>query len=346
MGTKGLSKIGKIVFFINGIVAVLLLLAYLLPLLPPRTFSILAVVNLGVPFLILTNALFLLYWLLRRKKQLFLSLSVLIMGYFLYGSIYKFSSSKHIEDADNIKVMNYNVRLFNLYDWIPEKGLETKIQSLIQEEAPQILCIQEFYPHENLDFSFYKYKYEKLSGKKIQSGQVIFSQFPIINKGSVEFPNTSNNAIYADILKSNDTLRIYNIHLESMHINTDTESLKNEDSERLFNRISNTFKTQQTQAELIENHRAKCGYKTILCGDFNNTAYSYVYRKIKGELKDTYKEAGNGFGRTYNLKFLPARIDFIFSDKDFSINGFKSYEEYYSDHYPIMATLSLNNVEK
>lgn len=270
-----------------------------------------------------------------------MSLIVLVIGYLIFGSIYKFSSSKNIEDVGNIKIMNYNVRLFNLYDWIPEKGLEFKIQDFIKEEAPDIVCIQEYHPHKNLNFSFFKYKYEKLSGKKVQYGQAIFSQFPIINKGSVEFPNTSNNAIYADIVKGNDTLRIYNIHLESMHIDTNTESLKKENSEKLFNRISKTFKMQQPQAELIEKHRMDCQYKTVVCGDFNNTAYSYVYRKIKGDLKDTYKEAGNGFGRTYNLKFLPARIDFIFAEQDFSVNGFKSYDNYYSDHYPIMATLSL-----
>ncbi|WAC03292.1 endonuclease/exonuclease/phosphatase family protein [Lacinutrix neustonica] len=79
----------------------------------------------------------------------------------------------------------------------------------------------------------------------------------------------------------------------------------------------------------------------IVCGDFNNTAFSYVYKKIKGDLKDTFKVAGNGFGRTYNFKFFPMRIDFILVDKAFSINGFKTYNVQYSDHYPVMATLSL-----
>lgn len=314
----------------------------MLPLLPPQTFSILSVLNLGVPFLILSNLLFFIYWLLRFKKQWLLSFLILLIGYFIYGSIYKFSSPKNIENPNNIKVMNYNVRLFNLYEWIPGKDLEKKIQNLIKAEDPDLLCIQEYHPHKNIDFSFYQYKYERLSGNKVQYGQAIFSKFPIVNKGSVEFPNTSNNAIYADVIDGKDTIRIYNIHLESMHIDTNTESLKKENSERLFKRISNTFKRQQYQAELIEKHRNQCSYKTIICGDFNNTAYSYVYRKIKGNLKDAYKEAGNGFGRTFNLKFLPARIDFIFAEDHFSINGFKSYDDYYSDHYPIMATLSLD----
>ncbi len=83
----------------------------------------------------------------------------------------------------------------------------------------------------------------------------------------------------------------------------------------------------------------------IICGDFNNTAYSYVYRKIKGNLNDTFDEAGNGFGRTYDFQFFPVRIDYIFSDEAFTVNGFKSYNERYSDHYPIMATLLLKKQE-
>lgn len=340
---KNLSFINKIIYFINIVVAVLLLLSFALPFLPPKTFSILAVVNLGVSFLIILNVLFFIYWLIGLKKQFILSLLALCIGYFSFGSLYKFSSSKKVENPENIKVMNYNVRLFDLYDWIPESNTETKIVDFIKNEAPDILSIQEYHPHENVDLAFFKYKYEKLSGKKVKYGQAIFSQFPIVNSGSVEFPNTANNAIFADVVKGADTIRVYNIHLESMRINADVENLKNEDSERLLNRVSTTFKMQQTQTELFLNHKSDCQYKMIICGDFNNTAFSYVYRKIKDDLNDTFKEAGNGFGRSYDFKFFPVRIDFILSDEAFSVNGFKSYNEHYSDHYPIMATLSLAN---
>ena len=100
---------------------------------------------------------------------------------------------------------------------------------------------------------------------------------------------------------------------------------------------------QQLQAELFLKHRNECQYKMVVCGDFNNTAFSYVYRKLKAGLNDTFKEAGNGFGRSYDFKFFPVRIDFILSDEAFSVNGFKSYNQHYSDHYPIMATLSLED---
>jgi len=338
---KRRSSINRIMYYINVIVAVLLLFSFALPFLPPKTFSVLAVLNLGVSFLIILNVIFFLYWLVKINKQFILSLFVLLIGYFSFGSLYKFSTSTKVENKSNFIVMNYNVRLFNLYDWIPEKNLETKIVDFIETQAPDILSIQEYHPHKNIDLSYFKYKFEKLSGKKVKYGQAIFSKFPIINSGSIEFPNTPNNAIFVDVVKQNDTIRIYNVHLESLRINTKIESLKNEDSERLFNRVGTTFKMQQFQTELFLMHKKQCKYKMIICGDFNNTAFSYVYRKIKGDLNDTFKEAGNGFGRTYDFKFFPVRIDFIFADEAFSVNGFKSFDEHYSDHFPISTTLSL-----
>lgn len=338
---KKLSFFDKIIFVFNIIGAILLLLSYILPYLPPKGFFVLSVLSLGVSVLIIINVLFFMYWLFKLKKQLILSLTVLTIGYITYGSLYKFSSSKNIDTGNNIKVMNYNVRLFNLYDWIPEEDIDIKITDFIKKESPDILSIQDYHPNPDMDFSFFKYKYEKLSGKKLKSGQVIFSQFPIINSGSLEFPNTANNAIFADVVKDKDTIRIYNIHLQSLKIDTDVEKLKKENTSYLFNRVGSTFKMQQSQTELFLAHKKQCKYKMIITGDFNNTAYSYVYKSIKGDLNDTFIEAGNGFGRTYDFKFFPVRIDFMLADEAFAVNGFKTYTERYSDHYPIMTTLSL-----
>ena len=339
---KNLKLIDKIIYVVNALVATMLLLSYFLPFFPPKTFAILSVLSLGVPFLILTNVIFFIYWLIKVKKQLILSLIVLIIGYFTLGSLYKFSSSDVEPGATDLSIMNYNVRLFNLYEWIPEKGVEIKMIDFIKAKSPDVLSLQEYHPHKNIDLSFFKYKFEKLSGKKVKYGQAIFSQYPIINSGSVEFPETSNNAIFVDIVKDQDTLRVYNVHLQSLRIDANVEKLKHEDSDRLLQRVEQTFKMQQFQAELFIKHKEASPYKMIICGDFNNTAFSYVYKEIKGNLKDAFKVAGNGFGRTYDFKFFPVRIDFIFANKEFEITDFKTFDNRYSDHYPIFATFKLH----
>ena len=271
-----------------------------------------------------------------------LSLVALAIGYFSFGTLYKFSTTKNTEIVNSLTVMNYNVRLFNIYGWISEENIEIKIIDFIREKAPDVISFQEYHPHKNIDLSIFKYKFEKLSGKKTKYGQAIFSQYPIINSGSVAFPNTSNNAIFVDIVKKEDTIRVYNVHLQSLRINADVDKLAQEDSERLFKSVGQTFEMQQFQTELFLKHKKQCKYKMIICGDFNNTAFSYVYKEIKGDLQDAFKVAGNGFGRTYDFKFFPTRIDFILVDNAFPIDSFKTFDIQYSDHFPVMANISLH----
>jgi endonuclease/exonuclease/phosphatase family metal-dependent hydrolase len=237
--------------------------------------------------------------------------------------------------------MNYNVRLFNLFEWIPDTHVKQKIVDFINEKQPDVLSMQEYRPDDAVSFKGY-YKYEEVSGNKVKNGQAIFSKYPIVKSGSIEFPNTSNNAIYVDIVKDKDTIRIYNVHLQSLGIDPTAEKLDIETSENLFNRVSSTFKLQQSQSELFLAHKNHCHYKMVICGDFNNTAYSYVYKKIKADLQDAFVEAGNGFGRTFNFKFFPIRIDFILVDQSFDINAFKTFDVQLSDHYPIMAKVKLH----
>ncbi|MGJ8549162.1 endonuclease/exonuclease/phosphatase family protein [Winogradskyella wichelsiae] len=339
---KGLKLGSKILFFINSLVAFLLLISYILPYIPPKNFASLSVLSLGVPLLILFNIVFFLYWLLRVKKQMLLSLFVLLLGWSYINSMYKFSSSEDVVDDDNFTIMSFNVRLFNRFGWLPKKTVKEDILNFIETENPDILCLQEYRNGDPVELEGY-YNFNAKHTEGVKSGQTIFSKFPIINSGSLEFPNTYNNAIFVDVVKQKDTIRIYTIHLQSSGIQTDVEKLKEETSGHLFKQVRSTFKEQQNQVELYLEHKSKSNYKTIVTGDFNNTPYSYIYRMVKGDdLKDTFEDAGNGFGKTYDFKYFPMRIDFILADKDFKVNSFKTFDIKLSDHYPIKTTLKLH----
>lgn len=335
---KKLKFFDKIIFLANSLAAFLLLIAYVLPYIPPKTFSLLSVLSLTVPALIIINIVFFLYWLLNVKKQLLLSLIVLLCGLSYITSIYKFTGSKSIDDIDNFSVMNYNVRLFNQFNWLPNKAVETDILKFIETEKPDIISFQEYRSIETFRPENYQ-KFEYLSDGKVKDGQAIYSKFPIVNSGVIKFPKSSNNAIFVDVVKQSDTMRVYNLHLQSSKVSTDVKNLQKEGSEKLTKRIGEAFKMQQSQAELVLAHRKKSPYKTITMGDFNNTAYSYIYDKIKGEAQDAFVVAGNGFGKTFDFNFIPLRIDFIIADTDFTVNGFKNYDIKLSDHSPIKAVL-------
>ncbi|MFM9826586.1 endonuclease/exonuclease/phosphatase family protein [Flavobacterium sp.] len=347
---KNLSWFNKLMFLLNIVLTVSTFIAYVLPFLAPKVFPILSVLTLFMPLFFILNGLFFLYWGLQFKKRMILSGLVLLMGITFITKFYKFSSKEYIEDEKDFIVMSYNVRLFNVFKWLDRDDVPLNILSFINEKNPDILCIQEFSNSANIDLKVYPHRYILMGGNKIKTGQAIFSKFPIIDQGNIVFPRSNNNVIFADIKKGKDIIRIYNMHLQSIKISPDVNEIHDNldvinqgKSQKLFNRISIAFKQQQQQAEILKEHKKDCPYPIIICGDMNNSAFSYVYRNIKGKLKDAFEEAGKGFGATYKFKYYPARIDYIFADENMKVKKFESFPEFEnSDHYPIMAKLSMD----
>ena len=334
-------------FFLNIVLTILTFAGYLLPFLAPKLFPFLSVFTLVLPLMLICNFLFFLYWLLQTKRQMLLSGIVLLLGITFINKFYKFSEDKLPEEKGDFTLMSYNVRLFNIYAWLPQTNVTDTILSFVKEQNPDIICFQEF---SNIDFNIRGYGYNHIFSwkDKTKSGQAIYSKFPIINKGNIEFPNSSNNVIFADIKKGRDTMRIYSMHLQSIRISPDLhEKINEEKSKAIFRRISEAFKQQQLQAEIVEKHKSECKYPMIVCGDLNNSAFSYVYRHIKGDMKDAFEEAGKGFGKSYNFKYYPARIDYVFTDKSIIIKEFETVKSFVnSDHYPIITRLAFDKEEK
>ena len=330
--------LNKIIVLVNSILAILLLLSYLLPYISPEKVPIFTIISLAVPVLLALNIFFIIYWIIKLKKYFTISLISIILGIGYISNIYKFSEKK-IFLNDDLKVMSYNVRLFNHYKWSTDSTIVKKISSFIAEKEPDVLSIQEYYDAENLQLK-YPYQFIKTKSNFNKFGLAIFSKFNIINSGSLDLKESANNIIYTDILKDKDTIRVYNIHLESLKMNTSQENFGTKNSDKLLEQMEASFQKQAKQVELFLQHEKKWDGKKILCGDFNNTAFSWVYRELSNEKKDAFKEAGKGLGKTFNY-WYPLRIDFILTDANFDINNFKTFDIPYSDHYPILARLNL-----
>lgn len=270
---------------------------------------------------------------------------VLLIGFNTIGAFAKISEKK-IMLNDDLKVLSYNVRLFNIYKWKPEstESIKSKIITFVEEKSPDIVCFQEFVNEHKTDFHF-KYRFvndRDSKNKRKRFGQAILSNHRIINTGVIHFKNSTHNAIFADIIRLKDTFRIYSVHLESQGLQLDKENFGDEDTSKLKDRLQITFKKQADQALKLYENEQSCPYKTIICGDFNNTAFSWVYNKLKDNKNDAFVEAGGGLGKSYDY-IMPARIDFILVHEDFEINNFKTYNDFsFSDHYPIMARLNLS----
>jgi len=340
---KKLSWFNKVLFFFNVLVAIGTLLGYVLPFLAPKLFPLLSVFTLILPSLLLVNFFFVVFWIIQVKKQVILSALILLLGFTFITKFYKITGKEEATEPTDIVLMTYNVRLFNLFKWIPDEVVPQKIKEFIDLQDPDILCLQEYSKSAGLKFKQYPYKYMVSHGDKIMTGQAIYSKYRIIDKGEINLPNSNNNVIFADVLINSDTLRVYSIHLQSVSISPDIhEKLDEEKSKRIFKRIASAFKEQQLQSELIQSHMKDASHRKVICGDMNNSAFSYVYSNIKGDLKDAFIEAGSGFGKSYDFPYYPMRIDYVFVDPSIEVKSFKTYSDFRnSDHFPIVTRLAL-----
>lgn len=339
---KKKSIVDGILYFINSIVALLLLIAYAIPYIKPQTLNSLSGFSLLTPLFIMLNLAFLAYWILRLKRIFFLPLIVLLIGFNNIPRLYKLNA-KRVILTDDVKVMSYNVRMFNKYDWIKKDSIKEKINTLITEKSPDILCLQEYALNPELE-ALFPHKYIEYSRNNHNFGHAIFSQFPILSKGNLNLEDSSNNILYADILIGDDSLRVYNIHMESLRIKPQIDGLNEETAVKLSERVSRVFNKQQDQVLAFLDHQQKTENKVVVMGDFNNTAYSWAYRQLLKGKNDAFVVAGKGFDKTFDYPF-PVRIDFILPDDSIEVNHFKRYPEKYSDHFAIMARLSRESLK-
>ncbi len=335
---KKLSWIDKLIYFFNAVFAVLLLFSFLLPYISPIIFPIVSLLNFGIPVLIIVNFLFFLYWLVKAKLHFLLSLLSLLIGFNYITSIYEFSKKEPFDEKKIIRLMSYNVHHFFGPREHSNDNHVANIEAFIRKEKPDILIMQDYSHDKNLKL-IDAYPFVYLEGKRADSKNslIIYSSFPIIKKHNFNFPKSSNNAIFADIVVKGDTLRLFNIHFQSLQINPNIKELQESDKEKLANRLGESFRKQVDQLALIKPHIENSPYPVIVAGDFNNTAFSYLYKELSSlGLVDAFSEKGRGFGKTYDFDFIPIRIDFsLFSEEDFKIHDFINYEVEYSDHYPI-----------
>ena len=235
--------------------------------------------------------------------------------------------------------MSFNVRLFNSFKWIDSKSVPESIESFISNENPDLVCLQEFSMEFSPKFKNYPHQYTASSKKNGQNGLCILSKYPLVNRGQLDFSDSNNSGLFADFFYKKDSIRVYNVHLESLSINLEDTLFTQEHSQKFIHRIKSVVQKQELQIDRFEKVEQKNNNPTIICTDLNNNAFSKVYKRLKDDRLDTFMISGEGLGATYKLAYFPFRIDFIFTDKKFKVINFKVHDLKLSDHKPISALL-------
>lgn len=348
-----------IMLIVSVICSVLLIIAYFSPGVNPNDSSWPALLGLVFPVIYLFEVFLCLYWIIRWRVYSVFLLLILVMGVTKVGLFYRVDVTKEYEQErkrSDVSVMSYNV-----YAFIGEGKQMNKTLDLVDSLKPGILCLQEYQttpwiPKTKIDSILSDYTYQRVKFGRYYSkqdtgwGLAVYSKYPIINSKYIEFDKSANAAMWVDLKLAKDTVRLYNLHLQSHKISTkDIDFLRNEmmiDSTAQVSRdklgsilksIDKNNKLRANQADSLAIEISRSPYPVIVCGDFNDTPISYTYRTIRGEMRDAFIQGGRGASPTYGDLF---RIDYVLYSDNFTLKSYQTIYSDESDHLPVMAIFS------
>lgn len=322
-------------------------------------FQIFAFYGLFQPLLIILNFIFLIYWTLRLRIWAFLPLIALILNYGFITSVYQIpKKAKETGNAGSpcIRIGTYNVRGF----YHGQRPLTVSlISEFMKEKEVDILCFQELdadsvYTVDSIAKAFSFLPNRSLAQSDIPGfSLMILSRFPMVKARRIRFGNSGNQAMWADLLINNDTIRVFNFHLQTTNFNQARFPLipenwlwdlsgEAEKSKTVYDILQMNFIKRTRQADFIHSKIAATKYPTLVCGDMNSNPASHTYHQIKGHLHDGFKTSGSGYEYTLTGLYRLYRIDYIFHSDHFKGSKYKSYLLDYSDHKPVIMELRLN----
>jgi endonuclease/exonuclease/phosphatase family metal-dependent hydrolase len=285
------------------------------------------------------------------------SILMIILAFPFAGRTYQFGNSEENAQA-GFRIMSYNVHQFgHLIRTNDERSLlsEEGIDWIKTVDA-DLLVFQEIYHKLNSStdpvakLGKLGYKNFVLFGSKVgqkpltADGLAIFSKHPLRAVQQERFAG-QNGLLKADVLLGDDTITVINVHLQSMTLNLNELSEQREvdgikgESKKTLSKLKRGFLKRNEQVELLEKWAADSKYPVIVCGDFNETPYSYLYGRLSKRLMNSFEKAGKGFGFTFrNLPYF-IRIDNLFFDPDkIGLTHFETDRSAnFSDHRPLVA---------
>lgn len=338
--------------------------------------------SLAAFYLLIVLILFIVFWLFAKPLLSFISLATIVVAYKPVSNIipFRFSSPSFVlaGSTHDLRIMSWNVAQFDILFNKQRPDIRDDMIALVNEYKPDIACFQEMVAGDtliNLNTPYYKkysffsvfeyaaklnfpdyyfsYNFKEDFLNHQHFGLMIYSRYPIINKQTVsnEPHDYNSNFEYVDIVKAADTIRVFNIHLQSLKFTPgnlayiDNPSLETKQdiqrSKSLINKFKTGFLKRQVQADRIKVEIDKSPYPVIICGDFNDVPNSYAYEKIGDGLQNAFVEKSCGLGRTFTDIAPTLRIDNIFMSKAFSVNQYTRINKKLSDHFPIVADIGI-----
>ena len=350
MGKQGIYKFISFMFLLFSVlVAIFTIFGLFGGSVDPASGTAMAMLVYVLPVLIICNVLMLFYWLIRRRWHWLAIPAVTLLCCIPYaGTIFQPGLFNEGETSrSGIKIATYNVALF---------GRETsgfKAQDILSEMKKQnvdIFCMQEYADDSGNKLNSDSYKTYFTSMAMGRSDMVIYSRYPIERHEIIDFGTTNNSGMWADVNINGRIIRVFNVHLETTGFNrvlrhAAKQQVQGQEVEEnalisaIYGNYARGMAVRARQAEQVASEISTSEYPVIVCGDFNDVPYSYVYKTMLGDLTDGFKECGKGYMSTYSGKKM-VRIDYIFHADELEGESYYTEDLAYSDHYPVFMKIA------
>lgn len=304
-------------------------------------------IGLTFPVLLLANTAFLILFMIFKKRLAIVPVLGFVVCY-IPIRIYSPLNVPHATPDDAIKIMSYNVFMFNKDDSL---GLQ-KISDYVNNSGASIVCMQEAIFNDEVEKAFRKeYQYiDTARNQKNGDTQLILSKYPILSKTRINEELTGCLCAAYEVLIDGDRTTVICCHLEgsglSMQDRKEFHSIvkgnwKNDtvgaDSKRMIVRLGEASKRRVPQVEgMIKYIKSRKGEPVLLFGDFNDSPISYCHSLLAKTLNDCYTATANGPGISYHYNTFYVRIDNVMCSSHWQPYNFKVDRDIAtSDHYPI-----------
>lgn len=361
----------QVILIVNVCFIVLLFVSGSACWLNPARYAVIALIGLCFPIFAIVNIGFVIFWAACRKKLFLLSLVALLPFVPRYVN-FPFDADNASGKGQTVRILTYNAHNFGLHNWPSHKQVMSEMVEFIGCENLDIACFQEYSTgdsdlptHDRLKEKFkYSHQYitmETYNRGDTRNGLATYSNYPIVGyKDILSDGETSNAIIYTDIKIGNDTIRVFNTHLQSNKF-SDSEYLfiekvnsldsdvydkdKIDENKRgledVYRRMQSAYEWRVKQAATLAEYANNSPYPVVICGDFNETQSSYVYRLISKNHYDSHRVAGKVWENTYRRFFPGLRIDYIIYDNPLKCISCKVPQVDYSDHRPVVGEYAI-----
>ena len=370
------SYIGTILFIVHLALtislSVALVIAYVTPYIVPEHWGSLTITGHFSPILyIMVLACWIIWLIARRWKMAIAFFIVLIPGLFHITQFFNINWVRDTEaenqPKDAFTVLSYNVRGFrdDSGQRIVEKFGDYIAQSnpFIKQQRPaDVICLQEYaLDADNLEYidSLLNNEFKNLYVNDVNESESVvmrtYSRYPIVASGSIA--NTGRGTSqWVDILVGDkDTIRVFNNHFYTMGISEeDSQDISRgkilsdgDNMKSIVDRVAQNTSVRKDHVDSLRQIIASTPYRHIVCGDFNDTPGSYVYKQMTRDLTDLFAKKGSGLGYTYRPMWGWLRIDYIlYSGGIEPLNYDANTEVVHSDHLPVAAQFKLEKEDK